>query len=51
MMAPWDPQSEFQALKARFLKSLAIADFATAPIEPKDVCNMLIVVILAMVVF
>ena len=47
MTALWDPQSGFQAFKARTLNSVAITAFVTAPIEPKDVLNMLIVVILA----
>ena len=46
-----DQQLGVQALKARFMNSVAIAAFATAPIKPKDVLNILIDGILARGVF
>jgi hypothetical protein len=35
----------------KFMNSVTITTFATAPIKPKDVLNRLIVVVLAMGVF
>jgi hypothetical protein len=51
MKAPWNPQSGFQVLKARFMDAIAVAAFADAPIRPSDVLNMLLAVILATGVF
>jgi hypothetical protein len=51
MKAPWNPQSGFQALKARFMDAIAVAAFADAPIRASDVLNMLLAVILATGVF
>jgi hypothetical protein len=51
MKAPWNPQSGFQALKARFMDAIAVAAFADSPISPSDVLNMLLAVILATGVF
>ena len=51
MKAPWNPQSGFQVLKARFMDAIAIASFADAPIITTDVLNMLLAVILATGVF
>ena len=47
MAAPWNRQSGFQSLKAQNMNSVAIAAFATAPIEPKNFPNISITVILA----
>ena len=51
MKAPWNPQSGFQVLKARFMDAIAVASFAEAPISPNDVLNMLLAVILVTGVF
>ena len=51
MAAPWNRQSGFQSLKAQNMNSVAIAAFATAPIKPKDVLNMLVAVNLGTGVF
>ena len=51
MKAPWNPQSGFQVLKARFMAAIAVAAFATAPIRPNNIFNMLLAVILATGVF
>ena len=51
MKAPWNPQTGFQVLKARFMDAIAVASFAKAPISPNDVLNMLLAVILATGVF
>ena len=51
MRTQWNLQSVFLALKAQFMDNVVIAAFATSPIPPSDVLNMLIAIILAMSVF
>ena len=51
MKAPWNPQSGFQVLKARFMDAIAVTYFDEAPLSPNNVLNMLLAVILATCVF
>jgi hypothetical protein len=51
MKTSWITQSGFQVLKARFMDAIAVSSFATAPISPKNILNMLLVVILVLGVF
>ena len=51
MKAPCNPQVGFQALKTRSMYSVAIANFASVPIVPNNVLNILMTAILATGVF
>ena len=51
MNAPWHPQSGVQTLKARFMGSVAITTFDSAPTAPNNILNMLMDGILATGVF
>ena len=51
MKAPWNPQSGFQVLKARFMDIIAVASLVEAHISPNAVLSMLLAVILITGVF
>ena len=51
MKAPWNQESGFQALTARFIDSAIISAFASQLMAPNDVLGMLSTTILATVVF